>query len=337
VTEVSGTRAIKRWCGWGLIGAAIIGVIAAPNAILLFFLAAGLGWWLTVAKSAGDEEALQNYQAVQTRVLQAEAEWGKQNDGIEFVRLKQSLKNSKDTYEALPQEQTRRLDEYSRNRRAIQLHAHLDRLLIRNFEIPKIGQGRRAVLLSYGIETAANINEAAILRVPGFGAKTTQPLLNWRRHMESRFVFSAATTPADTAAINGIRADIAHKASKLKLELSTGPAKLTQLSTAIVAQQSASVPFIETLLRQRAQCVADLRALGRALPNVPRPTVAQRSMFSPTATQAPTISVSSNNPTNCPKCGGSMVIRLAMRGQHRGNKFYGCTKYPACNGTRSFP
>ena len=35
----------------------------------------------------------------------------------------------------------------------------------------------------------------------------------------------------------------------------------------------------------------------------------------------------------CPKCGSSMVERVAKRGANIGNKFYGCSKYPTCNGT----
>jgi restriction system protein len=37
----------------------------------------------------------------------------------------------------------------------------------------------------------------------------------------------------------------------------------------------------------------------------------------------------------CPKCGSNMVERVAKRGQNIGNKFYGCSNYPSCNGTLS--
>lgn len=35
----------------------------------------------------------------------------------------------------------------------------------------------------------------------------------------------------------------------------------------------------------------------------------------------------------CPKCGSSMVERVAKRGSNIGKKFYGCSNYPSCNGT----
>lgn len=36
----------------------------------------------------------------------------------------------------------------------------------------------------------------------------------------------------------------------------------------------------------------------------------------------------------CPKCGGAMVLRTAKRGNQAGSRFYGCTRYPQCNGIR---
>ena len=35
----------------------------------------------------------------------------------------------------------------------------------------------------------------------------------------------------------------------------------------------------------------------------------------------------------CPKCGVSMVVRMAGRGERRGERFYGCPNYPKCRET----
>lgn len=34
----------------------------------------------------------------------------------------------------------------------------------------------------------------------------------------------------------------------------------------------------------------------------------------------------------CPKCGATMVERVIKRGSKQGERFYGCSKYPACDG-----
>lgn len=37
----------------------------------------------------------------------------------------------------------------------------------------------------------------------------------------------------------------------------------------------------------------------------------------------------------CPKCGGHMVKRVAKKGANAGGEFWGCVRYPQCNGLRS--
>jgi ssDNA-binding Zn-finger/Zn-ribbon topoisomerase 1 len=37
----------------------------------------------------------------------------------------------------------------------------------------------------------------------------------------------------------------------------------------------------------------------------------------------------------CPSCSAPMKLRIARRGRHSGNKFYGCVRYPSCRGIRS--
>jgi len=36
----------------------------------------------------------------------------------------------------------------------------------------------------------------------------------------------------------------------------------------------------------------------------------------------------------CPDCGGEMIQRKALRGPNPGNRFWGCTAFPKCQGTR---
>ena len=38
---------------------------------------------------------------------------------------------------------------------------------------------------------------------------------------------------------------------------------------------------------------------------------------------------------NCPRCGATMILRTARRGNNAGQEFLGCSEYPNCRGTRS--
>jgi restriction system protein len=37
----------------------------------------------------------------------------------------------------------------------------------------------------------------------------------------------------------------------------------------------------------------------------------------------------------CPKCSSEMVLRVAKKGPHSGNEFWGCSKFPGCRGVVS--
>lgn len=39
-------------------------------------------------------------------------------------------------------------------------------------------------------------------------------------------------------------------------------------------------------------------------------------------------------PPSCPACQSSMVLRTARKGANAGSQFWGCSRYPACRGTR---
>jgi len=48
-------------------------------------------------------------------------------------------------------------------------------------------------------------------------------------------------------------------------------------------------------------------------------------------------STTSQSPIQCPKCGSTMVLRTARKGQNAGNQFWGCATYPACRGVMPPP
>ena len=40
---------------------------------------------------------------------------------------------------------------------------------------------------------------------------------------------------------------------------------------------------------------------------------------------------SSEDDTECPRCGAPLVLKTARRGRHKGSEFYGCSSYPKCS------
>lgn len=46
-----------------------------------------------------------------------------------------------------------------------------------------------------------------------------------------------------------------------------------------------------------------------------------------------TLATQNADTPKCPKCGATMVQRVIKRGYKQGERFWGCTRYPACDGT----
>lgn len=47
--------------------------------------------------------------------------------------------------------------------------------------------------------------------------------------------------------------------------------------------------------------------------------------------------IAQDDPTVCPICESAMSVRIARKGPHAGESFLGCSRYPACRGTRPMP
>ena len=55
-----------------------------------------------------------------------------------------------------------------------------------------------------------------------------------------------------------------------------------------------------------------------------------QEIFSPESD--PSASSSTDALPVCPQCGSAMVLRTAQKGEHRGQQFWGCSRFPQCQG-----
>lgn len=115
-----------------------------------------------------------------------------------YERFMQTFRNAKDELAGMQRAFERDMRQLEVTSRERQLEQYLDRFFIDKAQIPGIGPGRTAVLESYGIETAADVNMAAVRSIPGFGPAMTQRLLDWRRGLERRFTPDPTRGVADS-------------------------------------------------------------------------------------------------------------------------------------------
>ena len=131
--------------------------------------------------------------------------WSRQESNKRFIELKTEAQTVVRLLQELPQEEQRGLQHLERKKRENQLRRHLEKFNIASARIRKIGSGRKVVLASHGIETAADIDEHHLQSVPGFGPTLTSELLTWRRTLEGRFAFNPREplNPADISTLRG--------------------------------------------------------------------------------------------------------------------------------------
>lgn len=160
-----------------------------------------------------------------------------------------------DEYRRLSGVRERRLAELTRTARERQLLAFLASQRIEHAYIPDIGASRKATLRSYGIETAADINPAAIRRIDGFGDSLTSRLSWWRSSVEQRFKFDP-TKSVPAADLSAVDAEVARLKAKTASEIQATVVR------AELRRQSAEAEFLE--LTKRLQISASTLAASRA-------------------------------------------------------------------------
>lgn len=139
---------------------------------------------------------------------QVHARWQREASVAAFDHTKQALIEAKRAYDYVPNERLRRLAKLRTEQQDFQRRRHLDRFRIDRAEIPGIGDGRAAILASFGIETALDIVERDITPIKGFGPRLTGELVAWRRAQEAKFRFNPAE-PIDAGEIALVEGEIA--------------------------------------------------------------------------------------------------------------------------------
>ena len=327
----------RQGLGTALLVVAIAIAVGFPSFWIawLFVGALGFGQLFNTASAGG--ESIRKARDVELRWLQALDDWQKRCEGSEFLSVKASLAAVKSELEAIPAEVQRRTRAFEGNRRAQQLKLFLERFQIRRYKISGIGPSKLATLTSYGIDTAAEVIANRVLAVPGFGPVNSGPLLEWRRQLETRFVYNANPTPVDKAAEAAIKAELAQKSAELRRRLAIGAGELSNVAAAARQKSTTVDPTLQRLHEARTQALTDLKFLGLTLPPVRRPTPVAPLPTYHRPTYAQPHGKPRTNSVSCPMCGSPMIARTARRGRAPGRRFYGCSRFPSCRGTRPYP
>ena len=158
--------------------------------------------------------------------------WEQVASNAAFVEHRRIAEGFVQQAEALPREEKNRLDNLKAVQRENQLRRFLERHLISDAKIKGVGSTRTISLRSYGIVTAADIQQYAIEGISGFGPATARALVGWRKSIERRFVFNPSE-PINPADIAVIKSDIGRKGAELDAKLRQSLATLQGSSDTI--------------------------------------------------------------------------------------------------------
>ena len=318
-------------------GAAAGLIFAAP----LWFLWLGLaGWGLARfgGRNVPERSFVDRFEVADGRVQDVLDAIMRRSGLTEIVQVRADLGAEISAYKNIDDDLARELRNLKSTREARQRAAYLDQFQVRRASISGIGPAKTATLISFGIETAADVNWSAVRAVPGFGEVMTQKLVDWRKAHEARFRYDPAQNAQDVTDERALRSKYASQKAKLEASIRDG---LTALRTAkprldALPSRARGDRALTQALEERARAEQDLRLLGASVPSskvVLNVTATPRPVASPVAATSPIPLTprhyTAGGPPSCPICGSAMRRRSGRYGA-----FWGCSRYPSCRGTR---
>jgi len=197
--------------------------------------------WVSSEKRSTAERAYAAANAEWQAVL---GRWRREASREAFTTKVKDLESARAQLTDIPNERRRRMEMLEADRENVQRRRYLDRFRIDRASINKIGAGRTAMLASYGIETANDIDAYKIKQIPGFGDVLTSELVSWRIRHVNNFRFNP-NEPVDRRDIEALDRELATKRQTLEILLRQGPGTLIRMSQEINSARPRLMPLLE--------------------------------------------------------------------------------------------
>jgi DNA-binding helix-hairpin-helix protein with protein kinase domain len=190
----------------------------------------------------------------------AQAAWSRQPGNTNYLQVKSEAMSLVRDLNALPDQEISELQQLENNKRKAQLERYLERHPINGAKMRKIGTARKAVLASFGIETAADVEFHRVEAVQGFGPSLVSELVTWRKGIEQKFVFNAKE-PISPAQIAAVKTALANKKVVFDAKLRSAMIRLQQVASLAVDQRNSLIVSANAAFTKFKQTRSDERAL----------------------------------------------------------------------------
>jgi DNA-binding helix-hairpin-helix protein with protein kinase domain len=324
---------------------------AATTNLFFFVLGLGIGVWLFCRPTGSPDRIRFEYRKLCDEITSHAQELQRKAPIGGMVQKKQELLEGISEYENLCTAFAKIETEFEELRREKQLADFLSLHQIRTAQISKINYSDVINLASYGIATALDAKKRNVREVYGIGPVKASEIRFWILRLEKKFQFRSNRSQEESLSVQKLQGEIISRQRGLEDRMIKLVAELRTETDKYERWNSTRDSEYERLLLRLDQLESDLLFLGVVPP--PRPIVepfrVQEFSKSPSSGN---IAAAARNPTakivnpvtpgylgvsysvKCPICSGPMVTRVAQKGRNRGSVFWGCAKFPGCNGTR---
>jgi len=258
-----GPKLIRQAASVALISFGLVGCMVSNGngigvlAIILFIAA-----WFVWPRVSEEKRRAQQQKIASARARWEDLgrRWIQEASVTAFDRQKQDAQKAKTELEDIPNERQRRLAKLRTDQREYQRHRFLDRFRIDRAKIRGIGSGRAAILASFGIETAYDVEARRVMNISGFGPSLTAELIEWKRVQEAKFSFNP-NEPIDPAEISRVESEIAALRATRVQKLKLSGVELARLSQEIPLARARLSPALARAWEEFKVAELELKAL----------------------------------------------------------------------------
>lgn len=266
--EARSGKSVRALLGLLMMGGAVAGFIYAASVFYIWIGLAIWGWSTFSDREVSSSPFLQAFTDTDERVQRELNAFVQRNGLMEVVKVRGDLDAAISSYQGHDDALAREVMLLKSNRESRQKQAYLDQFSVSHANISGIGPVKTATLISFGIETAADVNPSTVLRVPGFGDVMTDKLVTWRRGHESHFKYDRTPNAQDVADERALRGRFATEKAKLESTIRNGLGTLRNAKAKLdsLPARAKNDRALLDALTARAQAERDLKELGRSVP-----------------------------------------------------------------------
>jgi len=229
--------------------------VAFWTAIAAFAIGKSLIRKTSTVKSRFENEA----RATEARYTAAKERWQREASDQPFKAKLAELRKLAEEHQQLPNLRQQRLRDLERDLYNVQLRHYLEKFNIASATIPHVKDSRKAMLSSFGIDDAADVTPAAVEAVPGFGQFLTGKMMDWRRSLETKFIFDPKRG-LDPVDVKQIDQAVEKLRSELELRLSRGQPELNEVRRRVLLARAQLQDQMQKAWMEMAQAQANARA-----------------------------------------------------------------------------